>query len=114
MKLRWEVEAERDTLAQRVKELEQELDTIKRMAATGTVQNILDMPRDKLAEFTAQGIRESTARKELEADKRELVEALEKHGAHMISSPLCEHAKHNDNPCTCGLDAALAKHKGEG
>jgi hypothetical protein len=44
---------------------------------------------------------------------KELTEALEKYGGHSPAdgSPICEHSKHSDYPCTCGFEAVLTAQK---
>jgi chromosome segregation ATPase len=81
------VMAENEALALKVQELEESRDEWKR-------QWQLTEARNKAAEDRI----------------KELTEALEKYGSHSPAdgSPICEHSKHSDYPCTAALSVNTA------
>jgi hypothetical protein len=51
----------------------------------------------------------------LRSHNSKLLEALKRYGRHGSDDAgnLCEHAKHSNHRCTCGLDAALKQARGD-
>lgn len=44
----------------------------------------------------------------VEKQRDMLLEALKRYGRHQVMGEMCAVLAHGDNPCTCGLDAAIA------